>query len=541
MEFLVSRLPVENLPCVAYEDDDFLVVNKPAGISTHAPSPYAGDGIYEFLRRREARWASLAIIHRLDKETSGVMVFSKSSRANRSLTRQFTDHTVRKVYELETDRAVSFTTKEIESALVRAGPRYLVRPPHAGPEIAVTRFHFLKQTPRGTYLWQAEPLTGKTHQIRAQAAFIGLPICGDTLYGGTSGPRVCLHAAEISLADPEGKPFHFHIDADFAADPRENLRRSMVDSALTTASRLIHGMADGWPGWYVDRLGDYLLSQSESPLTAGQESWLRIHADSLGCRAAYNKILTRKLAPAMPDEVSPRLVFGPAAPEEFVVLENGVRFLTSFSEGYSAGLFLDQRENRRRWLAGNYDVAVPIFPPGSESPPDVLNTFAYTCGFSVCAAKAGARVTSLDLSRKYLDWGKRNFLENGLDPAKHDFIFGDVFDWCKRLAKKGRTFDAIILDPPTFSRSKEGGVFRVEKDFPKLLAAALPLLKSPGLIFASSNAAPWRAEEFADMLKTRVIACGRSMRSFLYVAQPFDFPIHPLESAHLKSAWLSLA
>ena len=65
-------------PCVIFEDEHLLAVNKPAGWNTHAPSPYAGEGIYDWLKNREPRWASLAIIHRLDKETSGVMVLGKS-------------------------------------------------------------------------------------------------------------------------------------------------------------------------------------------------------------------------------------------------------------------------------------------------------------------------------------------------------------------------------------------------------------------------------------------------------------------------------
>src|SRR5208282_2118674 len=125
-----------------------------------------------------------------------------------------------------------------------------------------------------------------------------------------------------------------------------------------------------------------------------------------------------------------------------------LRFALRFDEGYSVGLFLDQRDNRRRLLHRH----------GAS---EVLNAFAYTCGFSVCAAASGARVTSLDLSKKYLDWGRRNFVLNQLDPARHDFIFGDAFAWFRRLAKKKRLFDIIILDPPTFSRSKESGVFQV--------------------------------------------------------------------------------
>mgnify|MGYP006143556853 CR=1 FL=1 len=67
---------VERPPCVVHEDDYILVVNKPPGLSTHSPSPFAGEGIYEWLRNREPRWASLAIIHRLDKVTAGLIVFA---------------------------------------------------------------------------------------------------------------------------------------------------------------------------------------------------------------------------------------------------------------------------------------------------------------------------------------------------------------------------------------------------------------------------------------------------------------------------------
>src|SRR5581483_3541074 len=113
---------------VIFEDEHLLVVNKPAGMNTHAPSPYAGEGIYEWLKHREPRWASLAIIHRLDKETSGVLVFGKTSLANRSLTEQFTEHAIQKTYRLLTDRAVKSGKIKVESALVRVGEKYLSRP-----------------------------------------------------------------------------------------------------------------------------------------------------------------------------------------------------------------------------------------------------------------------------------------------------------------------------------------------------------------------------------------------------------------------------
>src|SRR5436305_3148961 len=174
-------------------------------------------------------------------------------------------------------------------------------------------------------------------------------------------------------------------------------------------------------------------------------------------RGADHESLMRQVRQTSAGEACPKLVLGEAAPGPFTVKENGVSYELSFEEGYSVGLFLDQRDNRRRFLVDHVSAGFPLFGPQSAGR-EVLNTFAYSCSFSVCAALGGGRVTSLDLSKKYLEWGKRNFVLNGLDPAAHDFIHGDVFDWLRRMAKKQRRFDAVILDPPTFSQSKASGV-----------------------------------------------------------------------------------
>ena len=206
-------------------------------------------------------------------------------------------------------------------------------------------------------------------------------------------------------------------------------------------------------------------------------------------------------------------------------------------------MFLDQRDNRRRLLTG---YAGPGFfiSPQAELPLkglSVLNAFAYTCAFSVCAARAGATVTSLDLSKKYLEWGRRNFELNELDQARHDFIFGDAFDWMRRLAKKDRAVDLILLDPPTFSQSKEHGVFRAEKDYGKLVAAALPLLKPGGVLFASTNAATLKPELFLEMVEAAIGAAGRGVLQRQYVPQPPDFPVSREEPAYLKTVWMRVS
>ena len=534
-------------PCIIFEDEDLLVVHKPAGWNTHSPAPHAGEGIYEWLKNRESRWAALAIIHRLDKETSGLIVFGKTSRANKSLTEQFTQHRVRKKYLLLTDRAVPGKEFTVKSTLLRVGDKYASRP---GGEMAETKFSPVADAKfavnsAGLKMVEVSPLTGRTHQIRVHAAENGFPILGDTLYGGTVSARVFLHAAEIAFNHPAThQPVKFFAPVDFEREPRLALRTAIIEPATTNAFRVIHGASDGWPGWFVEKLGDFLLSQSEQPLSEKQNSELARLAKVFFSRGAYHKNLSRHVRRSTTTEASPQLVFGEVAAERFEILENGVRYEMSFNEGYSTGLFLDQRDNRRRFLADHIaaDFPLPISRSTEhEARAEVLNCFAYTCGFSVCAAKNGARTTSLDLSKKYLEWGKRNFALNGLDPANHDFIFGDTFDWLRRLAKKNRVFDVIVLDPPTFSQSKESGVFRVEKNFCELVSAALPVLKPGGILLASTNAAEWPPENYLASVELAVRGAKRKILRQHYVPQPPDFPINREEPAYLKTAWLRIS
>jgi 23S rRNA (cytosine1962-C5)-methyltransferase len=511
-----------------------LVVNKPAGWNTHAPSPYAGEGIYDWLRHREPRWAGLAIVHRLDKDTSGVLVFAKSALANRSLTEQFTRREVRKRYLLLTDGHVPERPLRVATGMARDGARYVVRPSRAGTEDAVTVF--TPEAPAAAAPLRAvlaEPVTGRTHQVRVHAAAQGFAVIGDRLYGGREAPRLCLHAAAITLRHPQsGAAVTFSVAADFEADPHRALRDAFIDPHQTDTWRVIHGASDGCPGWYVDRFGEYLLSQSEAALTEAHQRDLA----SWRARGVYHKRLSREVRRLAATGASPVHVAGDPAPARFVVRENGVRFEIGFGEGYSQGIFLDQRDNRRRLLVNHVAARFAPFPVGAEGR-SLLNAFAYTCAFSVCAALAGAHVTSLDLSRRYLDWGRRNFSLNGLDPAAHEFIYGDALDWLHRLRKKGRVFDAIVLDPPTFSQSKARGTFRAERDFRHLAAAALPLLASGGTLLACTNAARLRPEPFLESLRSAVHAAGRHIAIEHYVAQPPDFPITGEEPGHLKSVW----
>lgn len=505
---------------IRHEDEDLLVIGKPAGWNTHAPGPYANEGVYDWLKNREARWGRLAIVHRLDKETSGLLVFGKTPLANRDLSRQFEGRLVRKKYLFLTASRSGRREFTARGGLKRAGEKYVTAA--RGGDFAETHFRRV-EAQDGKELWEAEPRTGRTHQIRVQAAEHGLPILGDALYGGEPAARVCLHAAELGFTHPaSGKPLTFCEAPDFSIPTYKSLRQALIEPQETNAFRLVHGAADGWPGLYVDKLGEYLLAASERELTSEETVFLR----GISARAVFFKRLERQ-----PAGGSPRLLWGEA--KGISLRENGISYEIRMSEGYSVGLFLDQRDNRRRLLTGQIAAGFDFAPPK-----DVLNTFAYTCSFSVCAAARGARTASVDLSRKYLDWGRENFRVNNLKADEHEFLTGDVFDWLKRLGRKKRVFDLVILDPPTFSRSKESGVFQAGKDYGRLAEAAMTLVKPGGLLFASTNAATYPPAQFLeDVAKAAV---KRRIWQEHYSPQPPDFPIHRLEPAYLKTIWLRL-
>ncbi|NQU10082.1 class I SAM-dependent methyltransferase [bacterium] len=506
---------------VLYEDPHLLAVDKPAGINTHRPDVDAPAGLHEFLthpNRGRADWGALSVLHRLDKATSGVLVFGKSRLANQSLTEQFRTRQIRKVYLLWTGRRPR-------------RQRVLARSPQA-----ITEFELVGED-AGRYLVRAVPRTGKTHQIRRHAAASGFPVLGDTEYGGPPAPRLMLHAYQMVLCHPQTRrpltltasvPDAFvEFDPLVAARELRTLLFSDAD-ADTDAYRLVAGAGDGFPEVVVDWWAGVALLQWQRELPEpARAQWRTQFAATCHPDALAEQVATRRR------RTPPRWIVPPretaAAGRDFTVTENGMRFLIRFDQGYSPGLFLDQRENRlqlrRMDLRGQ----------------TVLNCFAYTCGFSVAAALAGARVTSIDLSRNYLAWGRRNFQANGLDPAAHEFVAGDVFAWLRRAAGRPPRFDVVLLDPPTFSTSKTGAAFQAERDYLELAIAAQNVLGPVGTLFASTNQRTVTADRFRSTVREAARRAGRIIEELEGETQPLDFRVAAGESPHLKTLWARLA
>lgn len=265
-------------------------------------------------------------------------------------------------------------------------------------------------------------------------------------------------------------------------------------------------------GVYLDSLnGHWLVSTQQENLDSSLESELLGRMP----RSLYWKKLHQH------QKESPLHLGGENAPEFFVGVENGLKSRLSFQSGYSQGLFLDQRDNR---------LAIrDLMAPGKT----LLNTFGYTGFFSVAAAAAGATTSTLDLSQVYLDWARENFRLNDMDPADHYFCKGDTFHWLKRFAKQGRRFDAIVLDPPTFSRDDKGKVFRVEKDYPSLFQLALACLAPGGTILGCHNYRGMTSGEFEKQLRPFIPRNSRVHSAKM----PPDFT----ESPYLKSLWVTLS
>lgn len=193
---------------VVYEDRDLLVIDKPSGIAVHAGSGLAC-GIIEILRQVYKNLPDLQLVHRLDRETSGLLLLAKNPACLRKLHEQLKSNRVKKVYQAlligNLDAPVTIVDAPLEKNLKRSGER-MVSVTATG-KAAHTRFE-LQKTYRGVCLVRVEPATGRTHQIRVHASALGHPVAGDEKYGEREAnkmlrrrglKRLFLHACRIEL------------------------------------------------------------------------------------------------------------------------------------------------------------------------------------------------------------------------------------------------------------------------------------------------------------------------------------------------------
>lgn len=293
------------------------------------------------------------------------------------------------------------------------------------------------------------------------------------------------------------------------------LRESNLDLQATNAYRLVNAEGDGLPGLTVDRYADYLMVQLYCD---GWRPHLKLITaalqELLNPAGIYEKTRpqnTRELEAVSDSKQYGRLLAGTPAPQRLQVRENGLQFLVALEQGLNTGLFLDQRENRRRLMPR---MAGKRF----------LNLFAYTGAFSVAAAAAGsAQVTSVDVSSGYTDWNRANFGANRLNPKQHRFLVGDCLAKLAELTTAREQFEMILMDPPSFSTTGKGR-FTTRGGTADLVAASLPLLTEGGLLICSSNHQKTDLADYLKELRRGALQAGAELRVIEQAGQPADFP-----------------
>lgn len=526
-----------NEPWVLHEDEHILVVNKPAGVRTHKSDPHGQEGLYEWVARQRPD-SSLAILHRLDKGTSGVLVFGKTPEANRSLEEQLRTRSLTKTYQLLTlhdpKRPQTLTCDHRIRQKRKGGYQ----------DREATTDYALEEQRRGLARYRAKPHTGRTHQVRLHAARLGFPLLGDVEYEGPAGARLFLHAERLALKHPaHGGPTELHaplpssfrqaLETGAQASPQvaaraaRESREGLFAEGETDAYLLVDRHHDGFPDLRVERYGRVgrilRYDTRDAPLPP---AWI----EALLAEGGLEALVEQRRAKGGGDVAAERIA-GELGDPRFSVKELGLSYWIDLEASpTSSGLFLDQRETRRRLLTSDL------------SGKTLLNAFAHTGSLSVAAARGGAETLTLDLSKRYLEWARDNMRLNEIDPADHDFIYGDALDWLRRLATKKRKFDLVLLDPPSSSTSGKGRKKRrwvVERDLAELTERGARLVAKEGLLFVSTNLRRMAWPRFLEQLAQGLSAAGRTGKVTTQTV-PIDYRTGAQDPAYLKAAWVRL-
>lgn len=298
-----------------------------------------------------------------------------------------------------------------------------------------------------------------------------------------------------------------------ALDRAAELREQVIESD-TTAYRLVHGENDGLPGLRIDVWGHAATIVLDSPAVATLVpealEWL---VERRSPRAVYLCYRPDHRDDRDFSTVEPRpgLIHGQRLTDDVRVTERGMAIRVRPWDGPDVGLYTDMRAVRA-WLEPHW---------GGRA---VLNTFAYTGAFSVAAALGGAtEVTSVDLSTHYLERAEANFVANDLDPSLHSFLAEDTFKALDRFRRQDQRFGIVVLDPPSFSRSK-AGTWSAKKDYPRLAAAAFRVLEPGGWLVAASNQGQLSPRDFRGFVVDGARKAGVRAQELTWLGQSADVP-----------------
>jgi 23S rRNA (cytosine1962-C5)-methyltransferase len=344
----------------------------------------------------------------------------------------------------------------------------------------------------------------------------------------------------VGLFDPEsplrvrllhaGKPAT--IDANWW---RENFsqavrRRENLFDGQTNGFRWISGESDSWPGLVLDQYAETLV------LKIYTVAWLPRVAEltALFCGSLGLKHLVLRLSRNLQEIARRRFHFedgqmlsGEKPSSAVTFLESGICFEADVLRGQKTGFFLDQRENRRR---------VEKLSRGRE----VLNAFSFSGGFSLYAARGGAKsVTDLDISAHALESARRNFALNQIDEhiaaCRHETIQTDAFTWLEK--NQERKFDLVILDPPSLAKRETERAGAIQA-YGKLAANGIKALRRDRILVAASCSAHVSAAEFFEAARQAARNSGRNFVELETTDHPPDHPATFAEANYLKCIFL---
>lgn len=299
--------------------------------------------------------------------------------------------------------------------------------------------------------------------------------------------------------------------------------RSLFD-IQSDGLRLIHGESDGLPGLVVDRYGDTLVAQFSS---CGTEKWKQVIVEALLAHTGLTRLYERSDASVRTLEGLPEATGWMAGSGDtgITITEHDWKLSLDVAEGHKTGFYLDQRDSRQKFASYARRLGFK----------DVLNCYCYTGGFTVAALAGGAaHVTSIDSSGPAIERARANVALNGFDASRTTMLDADVNAMLRQYVKEGRTFDAIVLDPPKFAPTITHAerAARAYKDINRL---ALSILAPGGVLFTYSCSGGISADLFHKI----VASAGTDAGVDAFICERMGgAPDHPMTVAFPEGEYL---
>ena len=304
-------------------------------------------------------------------------------------------------------------------------------------------------------------------------------------------------------------------------------REDFFNDKETTAFRVFNGEGDGVGGLTIDYFdGFYLLTWYSMGIYEFKSDILQALKDSVEYKGIYQKKRFDTKGKYLDD--ADDFICGEKAQEPLIVKENGANFAIYLDDGAMVGVFLDRRDVRK--------TIRDKYAKGKTT----LNTFSYTGAFSVFAALGGSsKTTSVDLANRSRPKTKEQFSINNIDVEAQDIIVEDVFNYFKYALRKKLSFDLVVLDPPSFARSKKH-TFSASKDYVKLLKEAILITTNGGIIVASTNSANFSMMTFRDFIFRAFKELKGKYKVEESFSLPKDFRVNPKfkEGNYLKVVFI---